>query len=150
MNDLFGLQLCGQEGVVIERSDGGLIPLEMLSPENEIRFYEEVYLYEDELADRGTTKSYVRVRAMNDCWFVLLRSYVILDKVAVRILDTRVFHKFDTNEIIRDFMWKEETWEKLLESGADLSSEWLLSPHQSDIIYDSLQLKMQKSETIKF
>ena len=122
----------------------------MLSPENEIRYYEEVYLFEDELADRGTTKSYVRIRAMDDCFFVLLRSYVILDKVAVRILDTRVFHKFNTQEIIRDFMEKEESWQKLLDKGVDLGSEWLLSPHQSDIVYDHLICKMQKSETIKF
>ena len=79
----------------------------MLSPENPVLHYEEVLLYEDELSDRGSAKSHVRFRVMKDCWFVLLRSYIRLDKVAVRILDTRVFHKFGTNHIVRDFMQKE-------------------------------------------
>lgn len=82
----------------------------MLSPENQILEYGEVLLYEDELADRGNSKCSVRFRVMDDCWFVLLRSYIRLDKVAVRILDTRVFHKFGSTEIIRDFIWYEKSW----------------------------------------
>ena len=89
---------------------GSGIPLEMLSPENPVLFYSEVLLFEDELADRGSAKCHVRFRIMNDCWFVLLRSYIRLDMVAVRILDTRIFHKFGESTILRDFTWKEETW----------------------------------------
>ena len=107
----------------------------MLGPENPILVASEVNLYEDELADRGCSRCYLRFRVMNDCWFVLLRSYLRLDKVAVRILDTRLFHKFGDNEIIRDFMHKEETWENLQNvKQFDLGSEWLLSPYQSDLI----------------
>lgn len=82
-------------------------------PENPIVNYGEIIFFEDELSDRGCSKSYVRYRVMNDCWFVLLRYYLRLDKVAVRILDTRIFHKFGTKEIIRDFMHKESSWESL-------------------------------------
>ena len=78
---------------------GNGIPLEMLSPENPVLFYSEVLLYEDELADRGSSKSYVRFRIMDDCWFVLLRSYIRLDMVAVRVLDTRLFHKFGERNV---------------------------------------------------
>ena len=102
----------------------------MLSPENPILHYGEVVLYEDELADRGCSKSYVRFRVMNDCWFILLRSYQRVDKVAVRILDTRLFHRFGSREIIRDFMHREETWNNLRDvKEFNLGSEWLLSPH---------------------
>ena len=104
----------------------------MLTPANPILFYNETVLFEDELTDRGGTKCNVRLRVMDDCWFALLRSYVRLDKVAVRILDTRIFHKFGSSEIIRDFMQKEASWSELEEKGFDLSSEWLLSPWQSD------------------
>ena len=77
---------------------------------------------------------------MDDCWFVLLRSYVRLDKVMVRILDTRIFHKFGSNEVIRDFMQKESGWSELQQKGFDLSSQWLLSPWQSDQVYEHLSL----------
>ena len=100
-----------------------------MSPENPVLHFDEVIMYEDELADRGCSKSYVRFRVMEDCWFVLLRSYIRLDKVAVRILDTRYFHQFDSREIIRDFMYKESTWEYLRDvKEFNLGSEWLLSP----------------------
>ena len=100
----------------------------MLSPDNEIINFGEVLLYEDELGDLGTAKTYVRYRVMKDCWFVLMRSYTRLDKVAVRILDTRIFHKFGENHILRDFMWKQDTWENLTKKGFNFGSEWLLSP----------------------
>ena len=123
----------------------------MLGPDNPIVNYGEIILFEDELSDRGCSKSYARYRVMNDCWFVLLRYYLRLDKVAVRILDTRVFHKFGTKEIIRDFMFKESTWESLRdEKGFEFGSEWLLSPSQSDQIYEFLDLKMHKKDKIKF
>lgn len=113
-----GTQLCANDNQDLKfvqatgENDFG-IPLHMLGPENPILNYGEVMLYEDELADRGCSKSYARYRVMNDCWFVLLRQYIRLDKVAVRILDTRIFHKFGDKEIIRDFMWKESTWDSL-------------------------------------
>ena len=105
------------------------IPLEMLGPDNPILTAGEVVLWEDELADRGSSKCYVRYRVMSDCWFVLLRSYIRLDKVAIRIMDTRIFHKYGTFEIIRDFIVKEDTWSNLSDSGFVFNSEWLLSPN---------------------
>ena len=64
----------------------------MLGQDNPIKLYGQVLLYEDEFGDRGYSKSYVRFRVMKDCFFVLLRSYVRIDHVLVRILDTRIFH----------------------------------------------------------
>ena len=61
----------------------------MLGPDNPIVHYGEVVLYEDELGDKGYSKVNVRFRVMNDCWFILLRSYTRVDHVLVRILDTR-------------------------------------------------------------
>ena len=71
------------------------IPLDMLRPDNPILHYGEVVLYEDELGDKGFTKVNVRFRVMKDCFFVLLRSYTRIDHVVVRILDTRVFCRFN-------------------------------------------------------
>ena len=127
------------------------IPLEMLTPSNPVLHYGEVILYEDELSDRGSSKSYVRYRIMNDCWFVLLRSYIRLDKVALRILDTRYFHKFGSKEIIRDFIVKDETWDRLRDvKGFGYGSEWLLSPNQSDEVYEMLDVKIHRKDKIIF
>jgi len=118
---------------VTSGDDSIRIPLEMLSQDNPVLHYDEVVLYEDELADRGCSKCHVRFRVMADCWFVLLRSYVRIDKVAVRILDTRLFHKFDEpKKIIRDFTYLEETWQNLLAKGFNLDFTWLNSPDQGD------------------
>lgn len=114
----------------------------MLALENPILSYGQVVLFEDELADRGSSKSYVRYRVMQDCWFVLLRSYIRLDKVAIRIMDTRVFHKFGSRTIQRDFIWKEDSWQTLIDQEFDFGSEWVLSPFQSDQVYELLKTKM--------
>jgi len=75
----------------------------MLGPDNVIKAYGQVVLYEDELGDKGFSQVNVRFRVMKDCFFLLLRSYVRVDHVLVRILDTRIFHKFGSEELIRDF-----------------------------------------------
>ncbi len=54
-----------------------------------------------------------RFRVMNDSWYVLLRSYVRVDGVCVRILDTRIFHDLSTREILREYTHREGTFDEL-------------------------------------
>jgi type 2A phosphatase activator TIP41 len=89
----------------------------MLGQDNPIRHYGEVVLFEDELGDKGFSKVNVRYRVMDDCFFILHRSYTRVDHVLVRILDTRIFCKLDEGlipdkpiEIIRDFQQRESTY----------------------------------------
>jgi len=87
----------------------------MLGPDNPIMQYGEVVLFEDELGDKGFSKVNVRFRIMENCFFVLHRSYTRVDHVLVRILDTRIFCKFDVAdgepiELIRDFQERESTY----------------------------------------
>lgn len=79
------------------------IPVEMLGRENPIIHFGEVYLYEDDLGDQGYVMMCLRFRVMKDCFYVLVRYYLRVDEVIVRIYDTRIFHQFDKNYIIRDF-----------------------------------------------
>lgn len=71
--------------------------------DNPIVYFGELYLYEDDLGDQGYTMCSVRFRVMNDCFYVLLRYYLRVDEVLVRIFDTRIFHSFNTNFIVREF-----------------------------------------------
>ena len=103
-----------EEGTFDARSDKSTdvpeLPVHMLGTDNPILHFGQVVLYEDEFADRGASKAYVRFRVMKDCFFLLQRSYIRIDHVTVRILDTRVFHQFTTNYLIRDFSHREATY----------------------------------------
>jgi len=75
----------------------------MLGPENPILHFGEVYLFECDLDDCGYSMSKVRFRVMSNCWYVLLRFFLRVDGVQVRIFDTRIFHEFGTDYIHREF-----------------------------------------------
>ena len=98
------------------------IPLDRLGPDNPIKHYGEVVLFEDELGDKGCSKCNVRYRVMEDCFFVLLRSFIRVDHVMVRILDTRIYHEFSSSIIIRDFQHRECTYSQLRSKGFNVGS----------------------------
>lgn len=121
-----------------------------MTPENPILHYMESELFEDELDDNGHTSSKVRFRIMADCFYVLVRYYLRVDGVLVRIYDTRIFHDFKTNEILREFWYKEATYDELRQKGFDLGSEWGLDPNQADKVFASLELKKRVIDKVSF
>ncbi|CAI2375410.1 unnamed protein product [Moneuplotes crassus] len=135
--------------ITIERTEDE-IPIHRLTPENPILHYMEIEMFEDELEDCGHTMSKVRFRIMKDCFYALVRYYLRVDGVIVRILDTRIFHDFETNHIIREFWHKEATYDELRAKHFDLSSEWGLDPNQSDRVFNSLELKFRIRDKISF
>ena len=126
------------------------IPFDMLGPENPIVHFGEVYMFESDLEDCGYVMSKIRFRVMNDCFYVLLRYYLRVDGVCVRIYDTRVFHKYGTDHIHREFQHRESTWAQLRQKGFDVSSDWMLDPQQSDQVFGTLESKLVKDERIYF
>jgi len=79
------------------------IPFGMLSPENPILHFAEVYMFECDLDDCGYSMSKVRFRVMENCFYILLRFFLRVDGVKVRIFDTRIFHEFGTDFVHREF-----------------------------------------------
>lgn len=69
---------------------------------------------------------------MNECMFILLRYYLRVDGVRVRILDTRIYHEFGTNTVLREFKHLESDFDMLRSRGFIGGSEWMLSPNQAD------------------
>ena len=123
------------------------IPFDMLTPENPILHFGQVFLFESDLEDCGYTMSLVRFRVMENCFYILLRYYLRVDGVRVRIFDTRIFHEFGTDFLHREFQYREATFDQLRSKGFDLSSEWLLSPNQSDMVFPvmpTLQLVQER------
>ena len=103
-----------------------------MGKDNPILYYDEVPLFEDELDDSGGAKSSVRFRAMKDCFYALVRFYLRVDGVMVRIFDTRIFHSFGDNYILREFQYKEGTYAELKSAGFAFGSDWSLHPQQAD------------------
>lgn len=91
------------------------IPLELLKRPDPIIFFDEVMLYEDEMADNGITMYSCKIRVMPARLLLLCRFFMRLDNVLLRIRDTRVYVDFGTGEVIREYIAKEEKYETVRE-----------------------------------
>lgn len=87
---------------------------------------------------------------MNNCFFGLLRSYLRVDNVIVRILDTRIFHVFGKNYIFREFQVKENTYEELKSKGFKFTSDWSLAHNQSDTVSQMMDVVFTAKDEIIF
>ncbi|SPO22371.1 related to TIP41 - negatively regulates the TOR signaling pathway [Ustilago trichophora] len=72
------------------------IPVERLGPSSgePILFYDDIVLYEDELADNGSSIVNVKVRVMPSGFLVLQRFFLRVDDVLFRVFDTRLYCQF--------------------------------------------------------
>ncbi|KAJ3216888.1 hypothetical protein HDU67_008795 [Dinochytrium kinnereticum] len=89
------------------------VDIERLKRPDPILFYDDVVLFEDELADNGSCILNVRVRVMPTCFLVLLRLFLRVDEVLFRVNDTRVYHEFGSSSLIREFTSKEVDFEAI-------------------------------------
>ena len=87
------------------------IPLHLLRRQDPILFFDEVMLYEDEMADNGITMLSCKIRLMPARLLLLCRFFMRLDNVLFRIRDTRVYADFSTGEVIREYIAKEDVYE---------------------------------------
>lgn len=92
-----------QIAALIDQSSTERIDIEKLKLRNKIHFYDEIDLFEDELADHGVAQCNVKIRVMSDSFFVLLRFFLRVDNVFVRFFDTRLYHQFGKPYIVREF-----------------------------------------------
>lgn len=88
---------------------------DLLSRPDPILFFDEVDLYEDELADNGIALLRIKLRVMPERLLLLSRFFLRLDGVIVRIRDTRVYIEHATNKVIRQYTAKEEKYDVVQE-----------------------------------
>ena len=93
------------------------IPIELLKRPDPILFFEDVVLYESELDDNGISLFSCKLRVMPDRMLLLCRLFMRLDRVLVRIRDTRVYVDFNTGKVIRDYIEKEDSFDKVKKVG---------------------------------
>src|SRR5438034_4295327 len=98
------------------------LPIELLKRPDPILFFDEVMLYEDELADNGITMLSCKIRVMPSRLLLLARFFMRLDNVLFRLRDTRVYVDFETDEVIREYVAKEEAYEKVHQVSVDFIS----------------------------
>lgn len=97
------------------------IPLELLKRPDPILFFEEVLLYESELDDNGISLLSCKLRVMPERMLLLCRLFMRLDKVLVRIRDTRIYVDFNTGKVTRDYTEKEDEFDKVRKVGSTQS-----------------------------
>eukprot|EP01104_Vermistella_antarctica_P014776 TRINITY_DN4706_c0_g1_i2.p1 TRINITY_DN4706_c0_g1~~TRINITY_DN4706_c0_g1_i2.p1 ORF type:complete len:257 (-),score=66.51 TRINITY_DN4706_c0_g1_i2:51-821(-) len=117
----------GQEGTgsmvgQATRSDTLTIDMERLKRPDPILFYEDIILFHDELADNGDAVLSVKCRAMPTCLFVLLRFWMRLDDVLFRVIDTRLYHEFGKDYVVREQKVMERSEERRV--GKECRSRW--------------------------
>lgn len=89
------------------------IDLERLKRRDPILFYDEVVLFEDELADNGASMLSVKLRVMPTCFFALQRLFIRVDDVMFRVYDTRIYHEFGKPFVVREKQHRESTYASL-------------------------------------
>lgn len=94
----------------------------LLMERDPILFYDEVPLYESDLDDNGAVQLTVKLRVMPKCWLVLVRFWLRVDGVLVRLREARLFCRYDSPEhahqIVREVKHFEGTFKELRAAGA--------------------------------
>lgn len=83
------------------------IDLDKLRRKEKILFYKDVTLFEDELHDNGIAVCNAKIRLMPNSFYILLRFFLRVDGVLVRLNDTRLYHEFQWGYLLREFSSRE-------------------------------------------
>lgn len=125
------------------------IDVAALSSKEPILFYDEVVLYEDELADNGVSLLTVKVRVMPSGWFLLLRFWLRVDGVLMRLRDTRMHCAFSEQAfpvILRESCWRESTFNALAAKGYQVD---IAAYNDPSIISQRLPIIKHRTQKLK-
>ncbi|XP_029029159.1 TIP41-like protein isoform X2 [Betta splendens] len=118
------------------------INVEKLKAREQIMFFDEVLLFEDELHDHGVSMISAKIRVMPTSFFLLLRFFLRVDGVLIRINDTRLYHEGGTNYMLREFSTRESKISELKNVPAALYTD-------SNEIAQHLTLKWTECEKLE-
>lgn len=119
------------------------IDIEKLKAREQIMFFDDVLLFEDELHDHGVSMISVKIRVMPTSFFLLLRFFLRVDGVLIRINDTRLYHEAGNSYMLREFSTRESKIEELKNVPAGLYTD----PNE---IAHHLTLKLTDCEKLEF
>ncbi|KAL0121295.1 hypothetical protein PUN28_008749 [Cardiocondyla obscurior] len=105
------------------------IDMDKLKQRDKIMFYHDLTLFEDELHDNGIAVNSVKIRVMPGSFFILLRYFLRIDNVMIRINDTRIYHEFGKNYLLREFTSREAKVQDIRVSPALFLEPSAIAPH---------------------
>ncbi|ETW10506.1 hypothetical protein, variant 1 [Aphanomyces invadans] len=85
------------------------IPLDKLREHATILFYDHICLFEDDIRDLGEVELIVKIRVMPFGFLVLCRYFARMDDKMIKLRDSRYYHEFGTDVVLRDFEIREST-----------------------------------------
>ncbi|KAJ5668827.1 TIP41-like protein [Penicillium macrosclerotiorum] len=124
------------------------IPIELLKRPDPILFFDDVVLYEDELADNGIAMLSCKIRVMPGRLLLLSRFFMRLDNVLIRLRDTRVYVDFETREVIREYQSKECEYEKVRQMLAGTRDDIPALLRDSNRLSELLPVVARRSERV--
>lgn len=120
---------------------------ELLTRRDPILLYEEGTLYESELDDAGISSLHYKVRVMPRCWYVLLRFYLRIDGVIIRLREHRIYCEFRSSSgrdleayqqaLVRESSGREVAFHHLEEAGAPAHPSAFKDPDKASHILTS-------------
>ncbi|XP_055370996.1 TIP41-like protein isoform X1 [Condylostylus longicornis] len=84
-----------------------------LMQQEKILFYHDLTLFEDELHDHGVATLSVKIRVMPSGFFVLLRYFLRVDNVMIKMNDTRFHYEIENDFILKEYTSREAKIEEL-------------------------------------
>ncbi|XP_056141041.1 TIP41-like protein [Lampris incognitus] len=124
---------------VVETSER--INMEKLKAREQIMFFDEVLLFEDELHDHGVSMISVKIRVMPTSFFLLMRFFLRVDGVLIRINDTRLYYEAGKKYMLREFSTRESKIAELKNVAAQYTDPNEIAPH--------LTLKLTECEKLE-
>jgi len=125
------------------------INVSLLKKPDPILWYQHLVLFEDELHDNGISSCFFKVRVMPSCFLVLLRFWLRVDGVLIRLRDTRVFHEFDTDYVLREYQAREESFDSLTKRGLPKSAAYYKDPDSISRKIRVVESTMEKLSLVK-
>ncbi|CAN7945302.1 unnamed protein product [Ixodes pacificus] len=126
--DYKGTLFAKDKGITVSETQER-IDMNKLKLREQIVFYQDICLFEDELADHGVAQCSVKMRIMKNNFFVLLRYFLRIDNVLLRMNDTRFYHEAGWNYILREYTSRECSAAQLDLPVAVLTDPAALSEH---------------------
>lgn len=127
------------------------IPIDKLSRPDKILFFDDMILFEDELADNGISLLNIKIRVMNERLLLLGRFFLRVDDVLLRVHETRIFVEFDDNLVIREFKKHEGKYNDILaKHHISHSHDPKAALRDSDWVVKHTPLVSRETEIIRF
>ena len=80
---------------------------------DKILFHDDIMLFEDELADNGSSKLSVKCRVMPTFTLILLRFYLRVDNVMIHVQETRYYCENNWDHVLRDVTVRKASYSTL-------------------------------------